>query len=302
MKFVPQWLFRSTRAYRRFAQARDGFTVKLEAAATTKSWPAAAQPFLNKADGRLADQDLDGAWSLLQEAMRQEIPGLQDPELLNREQILRCEADKVQSQWRKSAIDHVMKEGQPQEGRASRLETAQWLLDDYYQNQYYKNGLLQSQLRNLVFISLIALLALLTLIGWAGTDLAKWPDWDWKTLLVVLLFGVLGASFSATRKITDESGKSKIPEMAANFSITVARTVLGATPALAAYAFLRSGLLTVGSSGAAKTPMAVVLAISFAAGFSERLVLGVLESLDSKTGSKPDKKVDPKPDGAAPQH
>jgi hypothetical protein len=300
MKFVPQWFFRSTRAYRRFSQACDGFKVKLTGAKPAP-WAAAAQPFLDKADERLAAQDLDGAWSLLQEGMRKEIAALHDPELSNREQILRCEAAKVRSEWRKCAVDHLMKEGQPEDGRSSRLETSQWLLDDYYQNQYYKNGLLQGQLRNLVFISLIALLALLTLIGWTGTDLTKWPDWDWKTLLLVLLFGVLGASFSATRKITDDSGKSKIPEMAASFSITVARTVLGATPALAAYAFLRSGMLTVGSSGANKTPMPVVLAISFAAGFSERLVLGVLESLDNKTGGKPDNKASGKTSGAAPQ-
>lgn len=298
MKFVPEWFFRSTRACRRFVRARDGFQVKLNAAAAA-SWAVAARTLLEKADERLADQDLDGAWSGLLGAMRYEIPDLRGQELWNREQTLRCEAAKVLSQWRKCAIDQLMKEGeQDEEKRARRLESAHALLDDYYQTQYHKNGLLRDQMRNLALISLVALLALLTLIGWAGTDLTWWGDWDWKTLLVVLLFGILGASFSATRKVTDDSGKSKIPEMAANVSITVARTVLGATPALAAYAFLKSGILTVGSGGGNKTPVPVVLAISFAAGFSERLVLKVLESLDSKPGSKADNKGDRKADGS----
>jgi len=292
MKFLPEWLFQTTRAYRRFVCARDAFSVKLCTAAD-QPWAAAAQKLLQIADERLAVQDLDGAWSLLAEAMLKEVPCLRGQELWNREQSLRCEAEKVLG-WRKCSIDLYLKEGeQAEDKRALRLASAQALLDDYYHTQYYKNGLLKAQMRNLVAISLVALATLLSVIGWSGRDLKQWPDWDWKTLLVVLLFGVLGASFSATRKATDDSGKPKIPEMAANITIALARTVLGAMPALAAYALLKSEIVTV--VGKDKAPIPVVLAISFAAGFSERWVLRVLESIDSTKGGDASSKGSPKP-------
>jgi len=69
MKFRPQWVFRSTRAYRRFDSTRDSFVSK-------NAHPACAvlvTTLLEKVDGRLRDQDLDGAWFCLQEAMRLEI-------------------------------------------------------------------------------------------------------------------------------------------------------------------------------------------------------------------------------------
>jgi hypothetical protein len=292
--FVPDWVFHSTRRYRRFAQTRSAFEVKLGPSAP--SWEPAATALLKKVEERLKEHDLDGAWHNLQEAMRKEIPGLHDPELVNREQILWCEAaDKVQPGWRKNAIDQLMKESEDDrknkrnpEGRALRLQDAQELLDGYYQNQYHKNSLLLGHLRNLFFIALIALLALLALFASRCPDPQPWPEWGWKTLLVIFLFGVLGASFSATRTVTDASGKSRIPELAAGFSITIARTLLGAIPALAAYAALKSGVLNVGDENRKSMPFA--LAIAFAAGFSERLVLNVLKSIDDKTGGESDSK------------
>ena len=315
--FVPDWVFHSTRRYRRFEQTRGAFEVRLHqagsAAATgetqdaedrdvqrapTAPWKLEASALLKEVDARLKGHDLDGAWHNLHEAMRKEIPTLRGQELANREQILRCEVEKVQSRWRKMAIDKLTT-GENDEGkRAQRLEAAQALLDDYYQNQYLKNSLLLGHMRNLFFISLIALATLLALLASNGPNPENWPEWDWKTLLAVLLFGVLGASFSATRKVKGDSGGSKIPEMAAGFSITIARTALGATPALAAYAFLKSGILTVG--GGNTTSMPVALGIAFAAGFSERLVLRVLESLDGKTEDKPDNKGGRKTEGAHP--
>jgi hypothetical protein len=293
MSLLPAWAFRSTRACRRYLRYRDAFQVRLDSAGDAP-WTVAARSHLTKSDLRLAQHDLDGAWNALVDAQREEIPTLRGVELRNREMALRCEAVKVDSPWRRCAIDGFMKEDTTDEAeRALRLAAAQGLLDDFYQTQYYRDGLLRVQMGYLVWISLSALVALLALIGWAGSDLSGWPEWDWKSLTVVLLFGVLGASFSATRKLSDGTGKSKVPELASNVTVTLARTVLGSTPALAAYAFLKSGIVTFVAGGGNKTPMAVVLAVAFAAGFSERLVLKVLESIDTKPvggSEKADKK------------
>ncbi len=283
MNLMPDWIFRSTRRYRRFTHERGVLESRLPSAPS--SWATPAKALLEQTDKRLGVHDLDGAWSLLLEAKRKEVPHLRGQELHNREQIFLCEAGKVESKWRKGAIDRLMSDTEDPQTLASRLEAAQALLDDYYQNQYHKNGLVLDHMRHLVLIGLTALVVLLVLVGTTSRDLLQWPEWDWKTLLVVLLFGVLGACFSATTKVTDDAvNKSKIPEMAASFSITLARTVLGATPALAAYAFLKSKILTLG--GADSTPLPVALAIAFAAGFSERLVLKLLRLLDGKTSEK----------------
>jgi hypothetical protein len=285
MKFWPQWVFESTRAYRRFASTRDSFEAKKVHAECVQL----VKTLLEKVDRRLKDQDLDGAWFCLQEAMRQEIPHLKGHALRNREEVLLSEVTKVDPTWRASAIEKFLNqrnEGEDKD-RALRLAEAQRLMDDYFQTQYYKSGLLRDHLRNLVIISFSALLTLLVLIGWSCEEPAEWPVFGWKMLLMVLTFGILGASFSATRKVSGRSGKSKIPELAANNWVTVARTALGATPALAAYAFLKSGMLRV-----VEVNLPTVLAISFAAGFSERLVLNVLESMDRKRGSADDKKDD----------
>lgn len=182
--------------------------------------------------------------------------------------------------------------------RAERLLHVQELIDDYYQTAYYRISLVKAHYVNLLLVSVTALVALLALIGWSGADIGAWGVWDWKTLLVILLFGVLGAAFSATRKVTDDPSKSKIPDMAANISISISRCLLGATPALAAYAFFKSGLLTVGMIGKSDgakpdaASMAFLFALAFASGFSERLVLKVLEAMD-----KP-----PSPSKPAPKH
>jgi len=55
---------------------------------------------------------------------------------------------------------------------------------------------------------------------------------------------------------------------------TLARPVIGAVAALAIFAFLVAGLLQVNGV----TP-GIVLAISFAAGFSERLVMSAVEKV-----------------------
>jgi hypothetical protein len=277
-----RWVFRRSRAYRRFQQNYDTAREALEAkkkATAPPGWIAGAEALLDKAAARLKEGDLDGAWHSLRAADHGAIPYLDEQELWNREQMLGCEAEKIKSEWRQSAIKKLLA-GDPdkpgQEGRALRLRDAAVVLTDYYETQYYKTGMLRDHLRNLLVISVAALVVFLALVGLAGTPITKWPEWDWKTLLGVLLFGVLGACLSATRKVSGETAGSKIPELATQASVTVARAILGGIPALAVYAMLRAKLIQT-----ANLEMPQMLVFAFAAGFSERLVLKVLESMDA---------------------
>lgn len=288
MRLAPKWVFRSSGAYRRFTQSLETTRADIEAKKREEpspSWIPEAEWLLTTVEERLEGGDLDGAWHCLNAASRLQIPDLRDPELWDREQMLRYEAEKITTKWRRDAIGKLL-DGDPQtpapEHRAQRLYDAIGLLHDYFDTTYYKTRILRDHLGNLLVISVVALVVFLALLGLAGTPLSSWPAWDWKTLLAVLLFGVLGASFSATRKVSGESALSKIPEMWASGSITIARTILGAVPALAVYALLRSGLVQIATADTVK-----LLAFAFVAGFSERFVLKVLGSFEAGAEEKP---------------
>jgi hypothetical protein len=64
-----------------------------------------------------------------------------------------------------------------------------------------------------------------------------------------------------------------MPVLAINWWTTVGRTLAGAAAALALYAFFHSGVLAVGGVDVDNPAFqALVLAVAFAAGFSERLL------------------------------
>jgi len=279
MNLTPEWMFRRSRAYRRFQQNYDTARTALDAKKEPPQWFAEADALLKQAEARIKERDLDGAWHSLHAAARAEIPYLEGQELWDREQMLSCEAVKITSKWRQCAIQKLVpgdQERPGEEDRALRLHHAVGVLIDYFETQYYKTGMLRDHLRNLLLISVTALVVFLALVGLAGTPINQWPEWDWKTLLAVLLFGVLGACLSATRKVSGESAASKIPELATATSVTVARTILGGIPALVIYAMLRAKLIQT-----ANLEMPQMLVFAFAAGFSERLVLKVLESVEA---------------------
>ena len=296
-------LFRSTRAYRRFVHAHETFEARYDKSA---AWAPDAERILKTIKTRIGERDLEGAWDCLHQAHRLELLGLRGQKLANEQRKLRSEVTKIDSPWRQRAIEELLGQaGISEEAQAINLEAAQDLMHDYFQTRYYKNGLLRDQLRNIVLIAFTALAALLALVGLAADDPDLWPVWNWKAVLMVLLYGVLGASFSATRKITSDAGRSAIPERVAQGWITVARIVLGAVPALAAYAFLRAGILNIGDGN-----FGSVLVASFAAGFSERFVMNLLQSVNGSRGdaekppeptAKPPEKDAPAATAAAPQ-
>ncbi|MBM3747939.1 MAG: hypothetical protein FJW34_19300 [Acidobacteria bacterium] len=288
MSLTPKWILPRSGAYRRFQQNYDTAWQALEAkkkAPAPPAWIAEAEALLAKAAARLKEGDLDGAWHSLRAADHLAIPHLDEQELWNREQMLSCEAENIKSEWRQSAIKKLLG-GPPEkpadEGRALRLRDAAVVLTDYYETQYYKTWMLRDHLRRLLLISVAALVVFLALVGLAGTPITQWPEWDWKTLLAVLLFGVLGACLSATRKVSGETAASKNPERATEDAVTFSRTILGGIPALAVYAMLRAKLIQT-----ANLEMPQMLVFAFAAGFSERLVLKVLESVDAGQEKKP---------------
>jgi len=116
----------------------------------------------------------------------------------------------------------------------------------------------------------VALVGVLLLLG--VYDLKSLRDWDWRLLLLIIFFALTGARFSAFRSLT-AAAEAAIPDLALNSWMTLGRTGLSACLGVAVYALLRSGILNI----EIKDP-ATVLALAFAAGFSERLVVRAVEN------------------------
>ena len=122
------------------------------------------------------------------------------------------------------------------------------------------------------------MMGLLAAIIWAalGLPLAGNPAraGDSRMVASAMLFGIMGASVSSIFSLAKGSTAARIPDQLVSFWITLARLAVGGMAALVVYAFLLSGLLQIGRP----TP-GLMLAIAFAAGFSERLVISAVETV-----------------------
>jgi 8-oxo-dGTP pyrophosphatase MutT (NUDIX family) len=274
-------LFGKSRPYHRLAGSLAAYREELEYRISQSQphheadqlWTRAAHRLLDSAQAELNNDNLDEGWKCLMAAQRLELFGLTDEVRLVRAKMLRAEADKVGG-WRQKAIEAILDDEclKQRQVSAERLYEAQLLRDEKSHNQYYKMGLLQDQLQ--ILLRVVGL-TMLVVLGLAASGIA--PLGDWRMLAAVALFGVMGASFSAFLSLARTSIQSRIPEQIVHSSITLMRPLLGAAAAVAVYVFLQSGLLNF-----VDLSPAMLLAFSFAAGFSERLLIQSVESLTGR--------------------
>jgi hypothetical protein len=100
----------------------------------------------------------------------------------------------------------------------------------------------------------------------------------WQALVYVVLFGLLGAGMSAILSVSRKETKAAIPTQLTEGAVVFARPLFGAAAALALYLFVQSGLFAAGPVSINAHSTAAVLGLSFIAGFSERLVVSVIEN------------------------
>ena len=99
----------------------------------------------------------------------------------------------------------------------------------------------------------------------------------------IILFGLLGGIVSAILSLRKSFGQSRIVELISNKAIIISRIFIGVASALFIYVFLKTGLLDkiIETNLEIKSPY-VFFAISFIAGFTERLVLKAVEPVAGK--------------------
>ncbi len=226
---------------------------------------------------------IDLGWSLLNAAKRIELPGLfgldQEAFRARARVILREGSGKLGS-WRKAVVEELLLEDcklKPKVGLAE-VTYASFILHEHFDNDYHKRRMARRQLIVFASVLVATLLAYLIYLQWyAPMHGFVLMMEDPRFIIAVALFGVMGAAFSGFSSIAREAVAARIPEQLVESWVSLARVAVGGVAALVIYHFLLSGILQIAENLTA----GLVLAASFAAGFSERLVLRAVEAVKS---------------------
>lgn len=98
---------------------------------------------------------------------------------------------------------------------------------------------------------------------------------SWRRFITVIVLGALGAVISATLAGLRNPLRGRLTEIMQRDAITLLRPLVGATSAAAVAIFLESGIqTTIDVNGSRVFPFAL------AAGFTERLVVRVMKSVE----------------------
>jgi hypothetical protein len=246
---------------------------------------------------------LDDGWDFLHSAQRQAVNGLRHSEIDSIVAALNAECSAKLVGWRKTAaaanlakarqalteiddrdlqshgshVADVVPVLVPDAAYAA-LITAQRMLDENSHNTYLRLRLIGHRL--LLATALMA--AVLTGLGGVvaaggmGTDSFSNVTvlHDARTYSMIALLGILGALLSFSIGTLHSGGSRRIYELATGlYTVTVARILVGATAAIVVAIAVQSGVVTLNPD------WLLILAVS--AGFSERLVRRIVDSLSA---------------------
>jgi hypothetical protein len=302
---LPSWLARAwntkaisvieaTRWQRLLAEVNT-YRGELEGRAAKQPKLSAALPpiqsLLTQAQEALEAGDIDWGWRCLHTARRLELLGLDDAELRAAADAMREESEKLVG-WRKKAVSNLLVA--PKDGAGLALSSvfrAAVLRDEHYDNQAYKDALRRG---HAVRLAIVLAGVLTALAVWVKTGALNGADWAtaasttgaplvdaYKALVSVAVFGLLGATVSAILAVPDSRGTTRIPETASMVRVTVLRLFMGPAAAVLLY-FVAESKLARSILRFDTVDIYTILVVAFVAGFSERLVLRVVETIAGK--------------------
>lgn len=268
-------------------------------------WASAAQALLDHAQQALEIRDEALGWRCFGAADRMSLFGLAE---LKDETALRAKARMVLNEataklrgWRSQTINEFLcKDGRLKDTlNAEEVFYASQVLHEHFANIYHKIRLARGQLATLALIGFLAVILWIAVasplpggvsmgdqeIAISAAEAEQMNEkqtpvsmGDQEVAISAVLFGIMGAAMSGILSLARGSSGARIPEQLLGFFIVLARFGIAAVGALAVYAFLVAGLLP--QLGEVSTGL--VLAASFAAGFSERLVVRAVEEIVPK--------------------
>jgi hypothetical protein len=248
-----------------------------------------ATQHLKKAEEYMAEWNIQQSWGALMSAQRAMLLDPEDPDRLRRTAImLRQEADKL-SGWRARAIQdlicgpkgELLDELKKIDGAAvssamgKRVIDAVALRDDSANNTYLKISLRRRSLFQLFLVISIGILSFLVL---SMLQMLPPPFSDPKAVSAAILFGVLGAALSVGLGLLSADVSAKVPSQQIGAFIIWMRPGIGAVAALVGLALIyaNSNLKIFAFTS---TDFSVIAVVAFAAGFSERFILGAIEKI-----------------------
>ncbi|MGH2723712.1 MAG: hypothetical protein ACRDI0_05510 [Actinomycetota bacterium] len=265
----------------------------------SEPWAREACEHLERARAAFGLFRLEEAWAQLNAARRASALGYETDELRHEATALAREAADKSTGWRGQTIEDLMDEirvlvpgparrrgrGRPSardlEDARRALAKALEVRDEDLRNGYRRIALLRRRLAILMAYLLGAVAAVLALQAWWPIPLDLEPGQGGvRVWLHVIAWGVLGGSFTAILSVIGGSLQARVPEQLREGVITGIRPLFGVAGALAAYVLVRAG-----SFGIEVTTNVGLLAIAFAAGFSEALIVRAM-GLAERTGSK----------------
>jgi hypothetical protein len=262
-------------------------------AASNNSLDAGFEPILKilaSARAEVEHGHLEDGWKCLLTAQRLEILHLCGAELNATAAALGKEAEKLNG-WRKAAVIEALKTTEGEALDPKRVFRAAGIRDEHYHNEAYKDGLRRDGALGLAVI-LIAVFLVLFWLGSSGhlAHVASTPSLPsgsniehWSTVLATVgVFGLLGAIVSAITDMPKTGAPARIPEMASSFRVMILRLFIGPASAIVLYFVIRSSLSAL-IIHFDKVDGYAILVISFAAGFSERLVMRVVQHIAGET-------------------
>ncbi len=289
---------------------------RIEREKSKDTWAVTCEKYLESAIEALDRYDVDEGWSCFLEAQRQEIDGFNSDELAALRVSLQKEIMEKLKDWRLAAASYILSEEfrgggdtkkaiekllrevmkssgadiakatdfissaqkkiiRPERQDAALIKEVLILRNEHFYNQYFKIKFLRTQLS---IVGVIVFLILL-IIGWISMAPYKILPGDVRyMILLAAVFGAFGGTLSAAYSLTRSKGRRKIPELLQSWNITLIRPVIGAAAAVAAYFFLKAGVLEF----VLQINEWVIVVLSFLAGFSEQWFLRLVESAGEK--------------------
>jgi hypothetical protein len=258
-----------------------------EGKALQSAWAQTAVRNLLDAEQKLASGKFEQGWIGTLTAQRAILSNPDNTRRIMHVAIaLRREADKITGWRAKTIFDLIC--GPKGELRPDlmddpeRVIQAVALRDDYSHNNYFKIALRRRHLRQLFRIMLIAILACLV-----ASYFGKLPALynDTRQLCLVILFGVLGACVSVSQGLLSTEVSAKIPAQQIGAFVIWMRPAVGAAAALASLAILDANNTVNIFNFKNAEWSGVVGLLAFAAGYSERFIVGAIEKLSTSQKS-----------------
>ena len=249
------------------------------------NWQPRSRHLLELAKAAHKSGDAEGGWHVLKAADRFSFFGLNQDGLRIEASAILAEAtdsNKTTSEWRRAAILRALadKDGTLKESLLHReVVRAKRILDEQQDNRYHKNKILKRRLGIVTAISAAAAVVWIAAPPFSPVlppqpQLADVVDGR-RLWFAVILMGIMGALVSGfSTSTTSNQNQSRIPDELVATTVTLARIAMAVITSLVVSVFLLSGLLNLASPN-----LGVLLAVAFAAGFSDRLLLRAIESI-----------------------